>query len=210
MEIDTKTLQYCLQHTTTVQPVLHALERETNIRTLHPQMLSGPYQGMLLQLISHMIRPRRVLEVGTFTGYSAICLAQGLTEDGLLFTLESNDEHAPIVRKHVHAAGLENKIRLILGDAIVLIPQFDEIFDLIFLDAGKLDYVRHYELCLPKLRPGGFLLADNVLWDGKVVHDKKDTTAQALREFNTMVQADDRVDNLLLPLRDGVMLIRKR
>ncbi|MEZ4942343.1 MAG: class I SAM-dependent methyltransferase [Saprospiraceae bacterium] len=209
MQIDTKSLQYCLHHTTAVQPVLQALERETNIRTLHPQMLSGPYQGMLLQLFSHMIRPRRVLEIGTFTGYSAICLAQGLAEDGLLYTLESNDEHAPIVRKHVHAAGLDAKIRLMLGDAAALIPLLDEIFDLIFLDAGKLDYARHYELCLPKLRSGGFLLADNVLWDGKVVHDERDATAQALREFNTMVQADNRVENLLLPLRDGVMLIRK-
>lgn len=210
MQIDLKSQQYCLQHTTPVDSVLQELERETHIRTLHPQMLSGPYQGMLLQQISFMIRPSRALEIGTFTGYGAICLAQGLTKDGLLYTVESNDEQANLINKYVKKAGLENQIRLLLGDASELVPEIEETFDLIFLDAGKLDYSRHYALCFPKLRQGGFIIADNVLWDGKVVNNEKDTTAKALQEFNDFVHSDPRVDNLLLPLRDGLMLIRKR
>jgi caffeoyl-CoA O-methyltransferase len=210
MQNDRSNLKYCAQHTTPVDAVLQNLERETYLRTLHPQMLSGPYQGMLLQLISQMIRPRRILEIGTFTGYSAICLAKGLQEDGLIYTIEANDEFAPIIYKHIQKAGLENKTVLLTGDAAKILPGLDESFDLVFLDAGKLDYALHYEQALTKLRSGGFLLADNVLWAGKVLQDLKDTTAQALRDFNDMVHADERVENLLLPLRDGLMLVRKR
>ncbi len=210
MVFDEKLADYCLQHTTPVGPVLQNLERDTHLHTLYPQMLSGPYQGMLLQFISRMIQPRRVLEIGTFTGYGAICLAQGLVDDGLLHTIEVDDELQPVIARHVRSAGLENKIICHTGDAAELIPKLDERFDLVFLDAGKLDYQRHYELVLPKLRPGGFLLADNVLWNGKVATDSSDLTVQALRAFNTMVQADARVENLLLPLRDGLMLVRKR
>ncbi|TNE58354.1 MAG: O-methyltransferase [Bacteroidetes bacterium] len=209
MFADEKNLHYCLTHTTPVLPVLQALERETHLRTLHPQMLSGPYQGQLLQFISHMIRPRRILEIGTFTGYSAICLAQGLTEDGALDTIEANDELAPIIRKYIDQAGLEHKVRVLLGDALELIPQLQDTYDLIFLDAGKLDYHQYYELSLPKLRPGGFLLADNVLWDGKVAADEADATAQALRAFNDHIHQDARVENLLLPLRDGLLIVRR-
>lgn len=209
MPNDAKLLQYCLHYTSPASPLLQALERETHLRTLHPQMLSGPFQGMFLQMISHMIRPRRILEIGTFTGYSALCLAQGLAEDGLLHTIEVNDELAPLIQQYVQAAGLAQKIRLHTGDAAQIVPDLDEVFDLVFLDAGKLDYALHYELTLPKIRSGGFLLADNVLWDGKVVYDEKDVTAQALRAFNAMVQADERVENVLLPLRDGLMVVRK-
>lgn len=200
---------YCTAHTTPPQPVLQALERSTYLHTLNPHMLSGPYQGMLLQFISHMIRPRRVLEIGAFTGYAAICLAQGLPDDGMLHTIEADDELAPIIRQFVQKAGLEHKICLHLGNADAILPQLDDCFDLVFLDAGKLDYLRHYNMVLPKVRPGGFLLADNVLWDNKVLHDEKDATAQALRAFNDTVQADPRVENILLPLRDGLMLMRK-
>ena len=212
MITDEKLLVYCLHHSSEPEPgpVLRALERETHLRTLHPQMLSGPLQGMLLQMISRMIRPRRILEVGTFTGYGAICLAQGLEEDGLLHTIEANDEFAPIINKYIQLAGLENKVALHLGDASILIPRLEDTFDLVFLDAGKMDYAAHYELALPKLRSGGFLLADNVLWAGKVLNDEKDTTTEALRAFNNMVQADGRVENVLLPLRDGLMVIRKK
>ena len=203
-------LHYCLQHTTPPSALLQRLERETHLRTLQPQMLSGPFQGRLLQFISQMIRPRRILEIGTFTGYASICLAQGLPEDGLLHTIEVNDELQPIVTAYLEEAGLRSKIILHLGDATTLLPQFQDSFDLVFLDAGKLDYGLHYELVLPKIRPGGFLIADNVLWSGKVLRPEKDSTAQALNTFNAMVQADQRVENLILPLRDGLMLVRKR
>lgn len=174
-------------------------------------MQSGPYQGTLLKFISQMIRPRRVLEIGTFTGYATLCLANGLTDDGLLHTIEANDELAWIIRKYIGKAGLEHKILLHLGDAAQIVPELDEIFDLVFLDAGKLDYPAHYNMVLPKLRAGGFLLADNVLWDGKVSGpDQKDETTCVLRNFNTMVHTDTRVENILLPIRDGLMLVRKR
>lgn len=205
------THDYCLSHSSPLGPVLHALERETHLRTLSPQMLSGEYQGQLLRFLSLMLRPRRVLEIGAFTGYTAICMAEGLSADGLLHTIEANDEYGWIIRKYVEQAGFQNKVVLHLGDAAAVIPTLDEIFDLVFLDAGKLDYPEHYELALAKMRPGGFLLADNVLWDGKVASgNEKDETARALRLFNDFVQKDERVENLLLPLRDGLMMVRKR
>ena len=204
------TVTYDLAHTTPLPPLFQALERETHLRTLSPQMLSGPQQGALLRFISLMLRPRRVLEIGTFTGYAALCLAEGLTEDGLLHTIEVNDELAWLIRQYVEKAGLSDKIRLHLGDAADIVPHLDETFDLIFLDAGKMDYAQHYELVLPKLRPGGFLLADNVLWDGKVAGtEMKDATTLALRAFNDKIHQDPRVENLLLPLRDGLMMVRK-
>lgn len=211
MNTHEKTLEYCLAHTSKLDALLLELERETHLRTLSPQMLSGSYQGQLLRFFSLMIQPRRVLEIGTFTGYAAICMAEGLADDGLLHTIEVNDELGWLIRKYVQKAGLEEKVRLHLGDAAAIIPMLDEVFDLVFLDAGKLDYLPHYEMVLPKTRPGGFLLADNVLWDGKVVSgDEKDETARALRAFNDFVQKDSRVENILLPVRDGMMLMRKR
>lgn len=202
---------YCQKHTSPVDPVLNELQRQTFLRTLHPQMLSGPYQGMLLQFVSHMIRPRRILEIGTFTGYSAICLAQGLADDGLLHTIEIDDELAPLIRTYLEKAGLTAKIHLHIGDATQIIPTLDDTFDLVFLDAGKMDYPQHFELALPKLRPGGFLLADNVLWDGKVAQQPvADATARVLHDFNETLMVDPRVEMLLLPLRDGLMLVRKR
>lgn len=210
MQNEDKLLQYCLEHSGTPGPVLLALERETHLRTIQPQMLSGPLQGMFLQMISRMLQPRRILEIGTFTGYSAICLAQGLPHDGMLHTIEADDELEPIIRKYVRMAGLEAKITLHLGDAGSVVPRLQEIFDLVFLDAGKQDYWQHYERALPKMRPGAFLLADNALWAGKVLHDERDPAARALRDFNERVHADERVENLLLPLRDGLMMVRKR
>lgn len=205
------TLDYCLRHSSSLGGLLHDLERETHLRTLAPQMLSGEYQGQLLRFLSLMLRPKRVLEIGTFTGYTAICMAEGLAEDGMLHTIEANDELGWLIRKYVAHADMENKVTLHLGDAAKVIPTLDEIFDLVFLDAGKLDYPQHYELALEKMRPGAFLLADNVLWDGKVASgNERDETARALRAFNDFVQNDERVDNLLLPLRDGLMMVRKR
>jgi len=206
-----RTFEYCAAHTSPVLEILYELERETHLRTLSPQMLSGAYQGVLLQLFSQMIRPHRALEIGTFTGYTAICMAQGLADGGILHTIEVNDELGWLIRKYLQKAGLEEKVRLHLGDAAEIIPTLDEMFDLVFMDAGKLDYAQHYELALSKTRSGGFLLADNVLWDGKVATGNiQDETAVALRAFNNFVHRDSRIDNLMLPLRDGVMVMRKR
>ncbi len=203
-------LAYCQAHSTPPDLLLNELERHTYLHTLHPQMLSGPMQGRLLMCLSQMIHPRRILEVGTFTGYSALCLAEGLAEDGVLHTIEVNDELRRIVETFVQRAGLQHKMVLHVGNALEIIPTLEETFDLIFLDAAKMDYLAYYELALPKLRAGGWLLADNVLWSGKTVFDGEDTTASALRAFNAHVHADDRVENLLLPLRDGLMLVRKK
>ncbi len=206
-----RSFEYCFAHTSPTEAILLELERETHLRTLSPQMLSGDYQGTLLRFLSQMINPRRALEIGTFTGYTAICIAQGLTPDGLLHTIEVNDELRWITQKYFQKAGLSHKIRLHVGDAATVIPSLDEVFDLVFMDAGKLDYAKHYELALAKTRAGGYLLADNVLWDGKVAGaDRKDETAIALRAFNDFVHQDLRVDNILLPIRDGIMMMRKK
>ena len=206
-----RSFEYCFAHTSPTGAILLELERETYLRTLSPQMLSGAYQGTLLQFISQMVRPRRALEIGTFTGYTAICIAQGLTDDGILHTIEVNDEMGWIIQKFLKKAGLEQKVHLHLGDAAVVIPTLEGEFDLVFMDAGKLDYAKHYELVLAKTRIGGFLLADNVLWDGKVAAgDTKDETAIALRAFNDFVQQDSRVANIMLPIRDGIMIMQKR
>jgi caffeoyl-CoA O-methyltransferase len=205
-----KTLDYCYAHTSPVDDTLQAVERATHLRTLSPQMLSGPYQGMLIHFISQMIRPVRALEIGTFTGYTAICIAQGMPDDGVLHTIEVNDELGWLIRAHLKDAGVEHKVCLHLGDAAHVIPTLEGDFDLVFLDAGKLDYAQHYELALTKTRSGGFLLADNVLWDGKVAGgDEKDETARVLREFNDFIQQDQRIENILLPIRDGIMMMRK-
>ncbi len=201
---------YCQDHTTPPDPILHALERYTHLHTLNPQMLSGPLQGRLLTLLSQLLAPKRILEVGTFTGYSGLCLAKGLSEGGVLHTIEANDELVGMIQAFAQQAGLSRQIVLHIGDAAEIIPSLEETFDLIFLDGGKLDYLTHYELALPKLRAGGLLLADNVLWSGKVVLDAEDETAKALRAFNARVHADERVENVLLPLCDGLMLVRKK
>ncbi|MCY7327505.1 MAG: class I SAM-dependent methyltransferase [Saprospiraceae bacterium] len=204
------TLEYCQVHTSPVPAVLAELERATHLRTLSPQMLSGAYQGTLLRLLSLMIQPRRILEIGTFTGYATICLAEGLTDDGLLHTIEANDELGGLIGEYLLKAGVAEKVHLHLRDAASIIPTLEERFDLVFIDAGKLDYARHYALALAKMRSGGFLLADNVLWDGKVARgDQQDATAQVLRDFNEMVHRDARVENILLPVRDGIMVVRK-
>lgn len=202
---------YCLAHTTFQSELLEQLDRETNLKTLSPQMLSGSLQGTFLKMVSQMIKPKRVLEIGTFTGYATLCLAEGLQADGVVHTIEANDELAWLINKYIGLAGLEKKVVLHLGDAANIIPTLPTGFDLVFLDAGKLDYLKHYEMVLPKVHAGGFILADNVLWDGKVAsNDQKDETAVYLRQFNQFIQEDERVENLLLPLRDGLMLIRKK
>jgi predicted O-methyltransferase YrrM len=202
---------YAETHTSPESELLQRLNRNTRAQVMAPRMLSGHLQGRLLSMIAHMIRPRRILEIGTYTGYSALCLAEGLTEDGLLITLEQNEELEDFARSYWRQSPLNAKIDLRIGSAADIIPTLEESFDLVFIDADKRNNQLYYELIFDKLRPGGFILADNVLWSGKVIAPVKtnDTDTQTVLAFNQLVQADPRVENVLLPIRDGIMLIRK-
>ncbi|HRB69080.1 MAG TPA: O-methyltransferase, partial [Chitinophagales bacterium] len=202
--------KYIEQHTSEETDVLQQLNRKTNTDVLMPRMLSGKVQGQFLKLFSQTLQPNCILEIGTFTGYSAICLAEGLKENGKLFTIDINEELENIVRAHVQKAGMENKIVQIIGNAKEEIEQLNEIFDLVFIDADKQNYGLYYDLVFDKVRKGGFILADNVLWSGKIIDQNKDKDTQKLAEFNEKVQQDNRVENVLISIRDGIMLIRKK
>ncbi len=204
--------RYLDTFSTPEDPVLEELSRRTHLQTVYPQMMSGALQGRLLQFISHMIRPARILEIGTFTGYSAICLAQGLREGGKLITLEANDEYEKIIREFFEKAGITGRAELIIGDALQILPELKGPFDLVFIDADKKEYGDYYDLVIDKVKNDGFLLVDNVLWDGKVLSPEKrmDEETAAIHRFNQKITADPRVENLLLPVRDGLMLIRKK
>jgi caffeoyl-CoA O-methyltransferase len=192
--------------------VLQKLYRETNLKVLHARMLSGHLQGKLLQFISQMIQPKSILEIGTFTGYSAICMAEGLIEKGTIHTIEIDNELEDYARKYFEEASTTNKTKLYIGDALKIIPTIDEIFDLVFIDADKENYCNYYNMIFEKVRKGGFILADNVLWSGKVLETPhpNDRDAIGIIAFNNMIQKDERIDNLLLPFRDGLMIIRKK
>lgn len=209
--IDHSIERYCEEHTTPEADLLYRLNRQTHLETINPRMLSGQLQGHFLEFISKMIRPRYVLEIGTFTGYSAICLAQGLQPEGVLHTIESNPEFEDRIMEYVHRATFPGKIILHIQDAKTYIAQLPYEWDLVFIDADKEDYLNYYESVLPKVRKGGFLLVDNVLWNGKVTHEvaHNDRDTQAILAFNDHVQQDERVRNLLLPFRDGIMMIEK-
>ena len=205
---------YAEAHTSPESEVLRRLNRETHVQVLAPRMLSGHLQGRLLSMISHMVRPRRILELGTFTGYSALCLAEGLAPDGELHTVEQNPELEDRIRRYVAEAGLANRIHLHIGQALDLLPSLQETWDLVFIDADKINNDAYYELVLPQVRPGGFIMIDNVLWSGKALPSypvkPADKDAHAVRAFNDKVQQDDRVENVLLPVRDGILVVRKR
>lgn len=209
--IDPEIEAYCEAHTTVESPLLHRLYRETHLQTINPRMASGQLQGQFLSLISKMIRPRRILEIGTFTGYSAICLAEGLTEDGTLHTIEINEEYEERIRRYISESPDSQKIHLHIGDAKTVIPTLNAAWDLVFMDAEKTDYQEYYNLVLPQVKTGGFLLIDNTLWNSKVVYEVRsnDKDTQAISAFNDKVQQDSRVRNLLLPFRDGIMMIEK-
>jgi caffeoyl-CoA O-methyltransferase len=202
--------QYAEAHTSPESLVLQALVRETHLKTLAPRMLSGHLQGRFLSLIAKIMQPHRVLEIGTFTGYSALCLAEGVVAGGLLYALEGNDELRHIIEKYIKTSGFQEKTKLLIGDALEIIPTLDEVFDLVFIDAGKRDYPTYWDLVVGKTRSGGLIIADNVLWSGKVVEEKKDLDTQILDGFNKKVLADVRVECLLLPLRDGLMMAIKK
>lgn len=208
--LDPALLHYIASHTTPEPAVLRDLNRDTYAHVLKAHMLSGHVQGRLLSFFSHMIRPMAVLEIGTFTGYSALCLAEGLQEGGKVYTLDINEELEEMVRGYFAKSGLENKIEYIIGNAVDIIPTLTSTFDLVFIDADKKYYSRYYDLVLDKVRPGGFIIADNVLWKGRVVNQKIDADTQVILDFNTKVQQDTRVENILLPVRDGLMVVRKK
>jgi len=201
--------EYCETHTSPLPEVLLELERETHLKTLSPQMLSGRLQGQLLAFLSNLIRPKAILEIGTFTGYSAICLAQGLASGGVLHTIEVNRELEHFVLKYLSKASLAEVVQLHIGRAQDIVPTLPDGFDLVFIDAAKQDYPLFYDLVIEKINPGGLLIADNILWDGKVLTPEKDQDAAMLHAFNLKVAADERVEQLLLPVRDGLLVARK-
>jgi caffeoyl-CoA O-methyltransferase len=202
---------YTEKFTTPELPVLAALNRETNVKRGDAVMLSGHLQGSLLQMISSMIRPKQILEIGTFTGYSAICLAHGLQQDGHLHTIEIDEELHEMAARHFKKAGLEQKITQHTGDAASVISVLSGSFDLVFIDADKANYELYYDLVFDKVPIGGYILADNVLYNGEVVLPKEEQSknARAVHNFNKKVKADKRVEHMLMPVRDGLMLIKK-
>lgn len=200
---------YCEAHTTLPVPELYELERETHLRTLSPQMISGKVQGHLLTLLTSLAKPMVALEIGTFTGYAAICIAKGLPAGGMLHTIEVNPELAHISQKYFEKAKLNHCIKAHLGDAKNIVPSLGLKFDFVFMDAAKFDYPVYYDMLVNRLNPGGLLIADNVLWDGKVAKKAEDADTQNMDAFNKLVHADARVENLMLPVRDGVLIARK-
>jgi predicted O-methyltransferase YrrM len=203
--------KYIEDHTSPQHELLQQLMRDTHLKTIYPRMLSGNLLGRFLTMLSRMISPERILEIGTFTGYSAICLALGMNPTGKLYTIEINRELEAISKKYFKLFELEEKIIQIFGDAREIIPDLEEAFDLVFIDADKETYPEYYQLVFDKIRPGGWILADNVLWSGKIIDidQKQDKETAGIMEFNEFVQRDRRVENVLVPIRDGVMLIRK-
>lgn len=207
--------EYIEQHSSPENEVLSAINRDTNIHILNPHMLSGQVQGRVLSFLSQMIRPKRILELGTFTGYSALCLAEGLPEDGELITIEHNDELEPVIRRNLALSPLGNKIHLIIGDAKEVLNSLNikhSTFNLIFVDADKREYAEYLDLVYPLVVPGGWILADNTLWDGHIIDSAYDRDKQTLglRAFNDKVAADPRLEQVILPLRDGLTLIHKK
>jgi caffeoyl-CoA O-methyltransferase len=210
--ISQELLDYCQDHTSQEDELLQLIVRETNAKVLMPRMLSGQLQGKTLEMFTKMLNPDVILEIGTYTGYSAVCMARGLAENGKLITLDINDELEEMVRGFFEKGGLNKKIDYRLGNALELIPQLEGEFDMVFIDADKINYVRYYDLVIDRVRKGGIVLADNVLWSGKVLVEKGgkiDKDTKAIMEFNQMVQEDPRVENVLLPIRDGIMMARK-
>lgn len=202
--------RYLEKHSSAEDPVLAELNRHTHLKEVHPRMLSGRVLGAFLTLFSQLLSPSRILEVGTYTGYSAICLAKGLKSGGKLTTLELNDELRQTALTFFEKAGVAKSIELLNGDAIKIIPNLPGPFDLVFIDANKESYSAYYEEILPKVTKGGYILADNVLWGGKVLGDhKKDNSTSSIQRFNELVTRDPRVENMLLPIRDGLMVIKK-
>ena len=204
--------EYLLNHSDEEDPILAELNRETNLKILRPRMLSGHLQGKFLEMIGKMIQPEKILEIGTYTGYSAICLAKGLKENGILHTIEINDELEDFITKYLKKAQVQEKVKLHFGDARKIVTALDESFDLVFIDADKTEYIEYYQIILDFVKPGGFIVVDNVLWSGKVLEqtEPEDVHTKGVIEFNEFIKNDQRVEKVMLPIRDGLTLIRKK
>jgi caffeoyl-CoA O-methyltransferase len=211
MELLSDELTNYLERTCEPEPaLLKKINRETHLKVLKPKMLSGHYQGRVLSMISKIHAPRRILEIGTYTAYATLCLAEGLTEDGLIHTIDVNPELEQIIRNNVQQSELLNKIRFHLGEAKEIIPNLNEVWDLVFIDADKANNAAYYDLVIEKVRPGGLILIDNVLWYGKVLSENtKDKDTTVIHQFNNMVANDPRAEKLILPVRDGIFVVRK-
>ncbi len=208
--IDSNLDKYVVEHTSIENDLLKKIQRETHLNVLQPRMLSGPFQGKFLSLISSLVQPEKILEIGTYTGYSALCLAEGLSKSGTLITIDINDELEERVKGYFQESSFSDQLTLMIGPALSIIPQLEHDFDLVFIDADKKNYINYYKEIFPKVKVGGLIIADNVLWSGKVVdQNAQDPDTQLLRDFNLMIQNDARVSNILLPIRDGLMLVRK-
>ncbi len=210
--IDERLDDYVCAHTSEESDLLYKLNRETHVKILQPRMLSGHFQGRVLSMFSKMIQPKRILELGTYTGYSALCLVEGLHEEGELITIDCNEELEEFATIHFEQHVRKDSIKQLVGDAIDIIPTLQGEFDLVFMDADKDNYLNYYNLLIDRIPSGGYLLADNVLWSGKVIEEKSnnDKDTKAIKEFNLFVQNDDRVENVLFPIRDGLLMLRKK
>jgi predicted O-methyltransferase YrrM len=201
---------YVCSHTSEESELLKRVNRETHLEVLQPRMLSGHFQGRVLSMFSKMIQPECILEIGTYTGYSALCLAEGLKENGKLITIDVNEELETRVRSYFEASEFRSQIEYRIGDAMKIIPELNEQFDIVFIDADKLNYINYYNLVFSKVKIGGYIIADNVLWSGKVADESKnDKDTELLRAYNLLNHRDERVENVLLPIRDGLMVARK-
>lgn len=203
-------LDYVTKHSNEEPQILKDLTRETYQKVLLPRMLSGPLQGRFLSVLSKIIRPKKILEIGTYTGYATLCLAEGLAPNGIIDTLDKNEELLDFQRKYFNRSGYGDQINQHLGNAIDIIPKLSSDYDFVFLDADKTNYINYFELIIPKMNSGGVILSDNVLWSGKVIKeaDLKDKDTQVLQEFNKLLATDKRVESVLLPLRDGLTISR--
>ena len=203
---------YIVAHTSESDILLQELERETNLKVLMPRMISGHFQGRVLSMLSKMIRPKNILEIGTYTGYSALCLAEGLTPEGQLLTIDINAELSDLVQKYFQKSSYKNQLKYINANAMEYLKSIEGCFDIVFIDADKENYQQYYDMIIDHVVPGGYIIADNVLWSGKVVAELKkiDKDTQAILNFNAFVQADNRVENVLFPIRDGLLIARKK
>jgi caffeoyl-CoA O-methyltransferase len=204
--------QYILNHIDEEPPLLKSLYRDAHVNLLRPRMLSGHLQGRILKMFCRMIRPKHILEIGTYTAYATLCLAEGADEDAVIHTIEVNDELEDFIMKYLHKTKLKEKIHLHIGDAAQIIPCLDCTFDLVFIDADKRDYIQYYNLVFDKIRPGGLIVADNTLWSGKVIEEAHHTDKQTIgiQEFNEYVAKDTRIEKVIVPIRDGLTLIWKK
>lgn len=204
---------YILEHIDEEGALLAALNRDAHVKLLHPRMIAGHLQGRMLKIFCRMMHPKRILEIGTYTGYATICMAEGLDNDALIYTVEINDELQPFTTSYMEKSPYKDKIRMFWGDVEDLFPTFNETFDMVYIDANKRDYCRYYDLVFPHLKSGALILADNTLWSGKVVeeyHSVSDRQTQGILEFNNKIKNDDRVEKVIIPVRDGLTMIWKK